>query len=253
MCSLMSNFEWKIHHTGSSGNSATIKVGGLSFLIDYGKSYKTISKYMDGIDFVLTSHVHSDHLNLSAYKGIRQNYSHVQFITNQEVSDKIASKNISPLPEAIIKAGDVVYLGEVTLYVFENVHGVECNGYIFEYENEYLLFATDLSTMIFYSEWLDEHNVKLDICLLEANYDPEVIQFYEQSKEHTGFDIFSNGSFRHLPTTEHNAFVAKYLKEGGVCKELHISSTYHDFNGLIGKSKGRITQEDVNAWKRTQN
>lgn len=245
----MSEFSFKIHHTGSTGNSATITVGGLSFLIDFGKSYKTIANYMDGIDFVLCSHVHGDHLNISAYKGIRQNYSHVQFITNQEVVNRLAEKGITDLPQAVIKAEDVIYLGDITIHVFDNVHGVETNGYIFEYQGEYLLFATDLSTTIFYQEWLQEHNVKLDVCLLEANYDPDVIKFYEQTKAHTGYDVFSNGSFRHLPTTEHELLTKNFVKEGGVIKELHTSATYHDFKGLIKKSKGRITWEDVNKWK----
>lgn len=245
----MSEFQFKIHHTGSTGNSATITAGSLSFLIDFGKSYKTIANYMDGIDFALCSHVHGDHLNISAYKGIRQNYSHVQIISNQEVSDKLKDKNVLYPLDAIIKADDTIYLGDVTIHVFDNVHGVETNGYIFECNNEYLLFATDLSTTLFYQEWLKEHNVKLDVCLLEANYNPEVIKFYEETKEHSGYSIFNGGSYRHLPTTEHEYFITNFVKKDGIIKELHISSTYHDFNGLIRKSKGRITWEDVNVWK----
>lgn len=245
----MSSFEYEIKHTGSTGNCAIITVDGMRFMIDFGKSFKTINQYMTDIDFVLCTHVHGDHLNISSYKGIMQNYSHVGFITNQSVRDRLEEKGVDTLPENIVKAGDTIYIGDVEITVFDNEHGIECNGYIFKYNDEYLLFATDLSTTIWYQDWLDANNVKLDVCLLEANYDPQVIQFYEESKEHTGYNVFSNGSFRHLPTTENQEFIEKYLKPDGVSKELHISATYHDFKGLIRKSKGKITIEDVERWK----
>lgn len=241
-------FSFKIHHTGSTGNSATVSVNDINFLIDFGKSYKTIKPYLEGVDFVFCTHVHSDHLNIAAYKGMLIDYPYLTVLTNQEVIDRLATKGAT-VPDNVIKAGDTLYVGDIEIHVFENEHGVECNGYIFTYQDHALLFATDLSTTMHYRDWLDEHQLKLDTILLEANYNPQVIQFYEESKAHTGFNIFSNGSYRHLPTTEHNEFISAYLKPDGVVKALHKSSTYFSFDGLKRKLGTNWNEEAYNEWK----
>lgn len=52
---------FKIHHTGSSGNCATIynKGGGWNMMVDAGKSYKTIEKHLFEISFIFYTHRHS--------------------------------------------------------------------------------------------------------------------------------------------------------------------------------------------------
>lgn len=245
----MTEFDYTIHHTGSSGNCATIKVGGVTFLIDIGKPYKTISKYLDGVDFLLCTHIHGDHLNLAAYKGIVQNYSHIQIISNLEVGQTLALKGVSRAPDFYVEADDQMYIGEVKVHVFDNVHGVQTNGYIFEYKNQRLLFATDLASTVWYREWLDKHKVKLDVILLEANYNPEVFQFYEDFSKDKDINLWNSGTFRHLPTTEYEDFVNTYLNTGGHTEQLHTSKTFHDFDGLIKKLKGFISQEDVTKWR----
>ena len=96
-------------------------------------------------------------------------------------------------------------IGTMKFTTIQNYHGageelVDCHGFIIEdvESGEVLLYATDLSTTIDYQEFLDKNALQVDYFLLESNYDPLVIEFYESTKAHTGFDIFSNGSYRHL-------------------------------------------------------
>ena len=143
-----------------------------------------------------------------------------------------------------------MFLIKMLIYQLQNYHGAgeeytETHGFILESPSQNLIYATDLSTLIDYEEYCLTNKIKFDIILLEANYDPEVIGFYETTKTHTGYDVFSNGSYRHLDTEQRKVFVDKFGKEGYTDVELHQSETYRSFDGLIKKSKGKITKTDV--------
>ena len=202
--------------------------------------------------FTLTVILKSDHMNWTAYKKIRENFPHIKILGNQDVQDNLKKRKLPEL-DIIFKDDFQFKIGEVKCTTLQNYHGadeeyVETHGFILESPTQTLLFATDLSTMTDYENYLLTNNLKLDIILLEANYDPQVIEFYEATKSHTGYSIFSNGSYRHLSTTEREVFVDKFGKPDMIDVELHQSETYRTFDGLIKKSKGKITQKDVDQY-----
>lgn len=106
-----------------------------------------------------------------------------------------------------------------------------------------MIYATDLSQLVDYETYLLTNNLKLDIVLLEANYDPRVIEFYEATKTHTGYDVFSNGSYRHLDTEQRKLFVDKFGNTGYTDVELHQSATYRTFDGLIKNQKEKYLKK----------
>lgn len=202
--------------------------------------------------FTLTVILESDHMNWTTYKKIRENFPHIKILGNQDVQDNLKKRKLPQL-DIIFKDDFQFQIGEVKFTTLQNYHGtgeeyVETHGFILESPSNTLLFATDLSTMIDYEKYLLENNLKIDILLLEANYDPKVIEFYESTKVHTGYSIFSSGSYRHLSTTERDLFVEKFGKPDMINVELHQSETYRTFDGLIKKSKGKILQKDVDNW-----
>ena len=252
----MSRFSYKIHYTGSKGNIASIYAGELGFLFDIGKAYKNIEPLLYDKQFIIVSHRHGDHIQWSTYKRIREFFPHIKVIANDEVNQQLIKRKLKPV-DVVIHDDMQIMIGDVKITFLQNYHGdkqgdpenyAENHGMIMECKNEVLLFATDLSTTIDYQMYLDKHNLKVDYLLLENNYNPQVIEFYESSKNHTGYSIFSNGSYRHLPCTEHQMMIDKYLKKDGVYEELHQSETYSSFEGLIKRSEGKITMEDVRAW-----
>lgn len=241
-----------IHYTGSKGNCASIYYDNLGFLIDIGKPYKYIEPYLFNKQFIIITHKHQDHLVYTTYKKIRENFPHIQILGNQEVQDNLKKRNL-PLLDLIFKDDFQFQIGEVKFTTIQNYHGAgeeytETHGFIMETHNQNTLFATDLSTMTDYEKYLLENDLTIDNLLLEANYDPKVIEFYESTKQHTGYDVFSNGSYRHLSTTERELFVDKFGKDDMINVELHQSETYRTFDGLIRRSKGKITKKDVDNW-----
>lgn len=202
--------------------------------------------------FTLTVILKSDHMNWTAYKKIRENFPHIKILGNQDVQDNLKKRKLPEL-DIIFKDDFQFKIGDVKFTTLQNYHGageeyVETHGFILESPSQNLLFATDLSTMTDYENYLLTNNLKLDIILLEANYDPQVIEFYEATKLHSGYSIFSSGSYRHLSTTERELFVDKFGKPDMINVELHQSETYRTFDGLIKKSKGKISMQDVDKW-----
>lgn len=248
----MTEFKYEIHYTGSTGNSASVYYDDVSMLIDIGKPYKFIEPLLFDKDIILLSHRHGDHVKPTTYGKIREHFPHIQILGNQDTNNHLVSKGQLPLD--IIFHDDFQFqIGDVKFTTIQNLHGaddekVDTHGFILESPTQNLLFATDLSSTIFYEKYCLTNNIKFDIILLEANYDPQVIEFYEGTKNHTGYNLFSSGSYRHLPITDRKLFVDKFSKPGYTDVELHQSATYRSFEGLIKKSKGKITQEDVDNW-----
>jgi hypothetical protein len=248
----MIDFKYEIHYSGSTGNVASIYYDNLGFLIDFGKPYKYVEPLLFDKQFILLSHAHADHLVYTTYKKIRENFPHIKILGNNETNERILAKKLSPL-DIIFEDDFQFQIGEVKFTTIQNEHGsgiekIDCHGFVLESPYQNLLFATDLSTTIFYEKYCLTNNIKFDTILLEANYDPKVIEFYESTKVHTGYDVFSNGSYRHLSTEERQVFVDKFGKQAYTDVELHQSATYRSFGGLIKKSKGKILKEDVDNW-----
>lgn len=202
--------------------------------------------------FTLTVILNSDHMNWTAYKKIRENFPNIKVLGNSDVNNQLIKRRLPEL-DIVFKDDFQFKIGDVKFTTLQNYHGtgeeyVETHGFILESPSQNLLFATDLSTLVDYEEYCLTNKIKFDIILLEANYDPKVIEFYESTKQHTGYSIFSSGSYRHLSTTERELFVDKFGKDDMINVELHQSETYRTFDGLIKKSKGKILRKDVDNW-----
>lgn len=248
----MTEFTFDIHYTGSKGNSVSIYYDNLGFLIDIGKPYKYIEPHLYDKQFIFISHKHGDHLVYTTYKKIRENFPHIKFLSNSTVNEELIKRK---LPEVdVVFTDDFQFkIGDVKFTTLQNYHGVgedftDTHGFIMESPKQNLIYATDLSQLLDYETYLLTNKLKLDIVLLEANYDPRVIEFYEATKTHRGYDIFSNGSYRHLDTDQRKRFVDKFGNKGYTNVELHQSETYRTFDGLIKKSKGKISKKDVDNY-----
>ena len=248
----LNEFSFDIHFTGSKGNCASIYYDNLGFLIDIGRPYKYIEPYLFNKQFILLTHRHQDHLVYTTYKKIRENFPHIKILGNQEVQDNLKKRSLPQL-DLIFKDDFQFQIGEVKFTTLQNYHGAgeeyaETHGFILESPSQNLLFATDLSSLIDYETYLLKNKLKLDIILLEANYDPQVIEFSEYTKLHTGFDTYSNGSYRHLSTVDRQLFIEKFSNDSAVDVELHMSARYRSFDGLVKMEKGKISMQDVDKW-----
>lgn len=248
----MNEFSFDIHFTGSKGNCASIYYDNLGFLIDIGRPYKYVESFLFNKQFILLTHRHQDHLVYTTYKKIRENFPHIKILGNQEVNENIVKRKLPEL-DIIFKDDFQFQIGEVKFTTLQNYHGAgeeytETHGFILESPSQNLIYATDLSTLIDYETYLLTNELKLDIILLEANYDPQVIGLSEYMKIHSGYNTFNNGSYRHLSTIDREEFVTKFKNPDAIDIELHVSERYRSFEGLMKLEKGKITQKDVDNY-----
>lgn len=240
-------FGYEIIATGSTGNAVLITVKPVDstpfkILIDMGISYKRLEQAFSEASFVFISHRHQDHLNKSAYNKLRIEHPKTCIVTNQETSDFILENKL-PEPDVIVQSEQSFYLGDLKITALDNYHGVECNGFIFELNNEVLLYSTDLSNTIDYEEYLTKNDLKVDYLLLEGNYDLDIFEFYISTRNESVRDLWSAGSSRHLPIQDWHEFKDKFCHENSLTEMLHTSSTYGSINGLLKTiNKSRMKQ-----------
>lgn len=250
-------FNYDIHYTGSKGNAVSIYYDNLGFLIDIGKPYKYIEPYLYDKQFVVITHKHGDHLVYTTYKKIRENFPHIKILSNATVNQCLIDRKLPEL-DIIFKDDLQFRIGDLQFTMIQNYHGTgeeytETHGFILESSFENLLYATDLSTTTDYQTYLDDNKLKIDVMLLEGNYDENVIEFYEETKAHTGYSVFGNGSYRHLALSEFKNFCEVYANDNARIEQLHQSATYGTFTGLLRtinrNAKIKLTEADINEWK----
>ena len=163
----------KIEVLGSSskGNSTYIEINNIKFLIDCGFSYKYIEEKLNNInvkvsdlDFLIITHAHSDHVQ-SLYSFYRMNIPiYMGFDSYNELSIKDKVKNITFFDELNNICG-------IKLTKIPISHDAKGFGFIFEYEDESLVYIAD--TGIIYSRYFDKLTNK-KAYLIESNHDVEM-------------------------------------------------------------------------------
>lgn len=227
--------KYEIISSGSVGNAVKLTFpNGIKMMIDLGLSFKLLKPHLGDCQLVFISHIHGDHLNMGAYNQLRKNFPWIKVIGCAEVNEKVIAKKKQPL-DYVVQNGSTLDVNGTHLVFLDAPHEVENLGIIGECNGQRFLYSTDLMTTVAFETYLDEHDFKLDLLLLEANYDPSVIGFMETLKLHSGYDIYGNGSYRHLSTRANAEFANKYLKDDGKTVHLHISSTYYCYENLKEK------------------
>lgn len=171
-------------NSGSSGNSIYISSKGTSILIDAGLSYKQLSCRMtdanispESISAVLITHSHSDHY--SALARFLKLYPNLEVYANAETADAIdrltakETKN-EGLPWTLFETGQKFNLGPFQITPFTVQHDTDDPvAFVISDGEKRIAVATDLGMV---TKVVKYHLSDLDALVLEANYDPEMLQ-----------------------------------------------------------------------------
>lgn len=137
--------------SGSSGNCFLVDNGKHRILIDVGIPYIQIKQKLDslgydieGIDFILITHTHNDHIKSINSFSMKKVYSSVKI---PGIINKLSNNH-------------EVLLGDYKIYPFPLSHDVECCGYKICCNNESLIYLTDTGYV----------NYKIRPYLKNANY-----------------------------------------------------------------------------------
>lgn len=168
--------------SGSSGNCICVGSESTTLLIDAGISGKRIECGLNSIDMttkevdgILITHEHSDHIK---GLGVLARKYGIPIYTTMGTRDAILSNpSVGKIPEAlfcIIDSDSSFQIGDLDVCPFSIYHdAAQPVGYRVNHEEKSVAVATDLGH---YDDYIVKHLQGLDVLLLEANHDVNMLQ-----------------------------------------------------------------------------
>ena len=208
------------HHeviaSGSSGNAVLID----DILVDVGVSFQKIKPYLASVNYLLITHIHTDHVRAKTLERIRKIYPRITVIGNHEVAQ---------MYDVDIIANDL-YKIETRDYTFTPIevpHDVLTYAYTWETKRgSRVLYCTDTYDMSNVTEGLP--NYKYDYLFIESNHDERKLdQIQDVSYKKYGYNAYA-GAKRHLSTQQSKTFFYVNRKDkSSEWIELHKSSRFY--------------------------
>lgn len=151
----------RILSSGSGGNCTIINN---RIAIDAGLPYKQIAPYADGLEVVLLTHRHSDHLRASAVRGLAKRSERL-FGTPDYLVEEVRNMGVTDAQTVSVNAGDEIRFDNFMVIPFRLKHDVPNQGYKIHFDSgEKIFFATDTGSL----DGIEAPNY--DLYLVEANY-----------------------------------------------------------------------------------
>lgn len=165
--------------SGSSGNCIYVETSGVRILFDAGLScidterrLAASGRSMKGIDAIIVSHDHSDHIRHAGV--LQRKYGLPLYVTRDTLDAALARHHLGCLGEVrYFNAGESVMLGDVEIRTIPTPHDA-VDGVVFVVEscNRRLGIMTDLGHVF---DELESEISCLDAVFIESNYDPEML------------------------------------------------------------------------------
>lgn len=255
-----------IHIFGSSSKGNSVYFTKIRTLVDLGLPMKrynaVVENFFYGVDYVILTHEHSDHINIATLTKILTTFPHVKVLIHPNmwealIGSKLSSR-VSDKQRGIILDGNGGSK-ELPLIASESSHFISAehaqllatrehlpltftphvvtHGPIknlaieLHYQTTRALYSSDLDTVepiTVESELLQglPTNRKFDIICLEANYDKDILNQY--LLEHPT-DSHAAGNLRHISEQDAQVYVNNHLKMNGVYIPLHASRAFGTF------------------------
>ena len=187
--------------SGSSGNS--ILFDG-SVLIDAGMPYKFIEAHIKGIEAVLLTHRHSDHLNTTTVCKIHIANESIKFCCGAFLKDILTKTGLPEENIIVIDAGKKYKISDITFSPFNVKHDVPNIGYRILSKGKKHIHCTDLAN-------LDGITAKnYDSATIECNHHlPTALKMIKESNKKGEFSHLKRTIETHLSVGKALSFVDK--------------------------------------------
>lgn len=201
--------EWKIISSGSKGNCVIVN----DVMIDCGVPFKRIKEHLYDINYLLLTHIHSDHINSSTLESIRKLFPKITIIGNYQIAQLY---DIDIIGNSDFK----ITLPSFEVTPFECFHDVITQGYTWRVDGENIIYATDISSLE------NAPHLKFDYLFIESNHDEKKLEM-ARNKSKYGYNPFTGGK-RHLSTQQCKTFyyLNRRSKESQLI-ELHKSERFY--------------------------
>lgn len=201
---------YEIISSGSKGNCVIIN----DVMVDCGVPFNKIKDYLYDVKYLLLTHIHSDHIRPTTLENIKKLFPKIQIIGNHEVHQMYGVNTI-------VNAGFPVETDDYQFTPFECEHDVLTYGYTWIHEGEYIIYATDTSSLE------NAPNLHFDYLFLESNHCEKKIEMIQEQRNNFGYDAYA-GAKRHLSTQQAKAFYYTHRRNrDSQFIELHKSSRFY--------------------------
>lgn len=207
--------DYEIISSGSSGNAVLID----DVLVDCGVSFAKIKPYLKKVNYLLITHIHSDHLKQNTYRRIRQLYPRITTIGNWQVAQEV-DLDIICNATVPVKALDYTFLP------IEVPHDVLTYAYLWSTHDGNVLYCTDTYDTTSIHDALE--GKKVNYFFLESNHDEGKVEAIRKTaRKKYGYDAYS-GAKRHLSTQQAKSFYYLHREsKDSLWVELHKSSRFY--------------------------
>lgn len=198
--------------SGSSGNCVLID----DVMVDCGVAYNIIEEYLYDVEYLLITHIHSDHLKPSTLAKIKKKFPNIEVISNYDVYQSFGV-------DTIINLKNPVETDDYDFYAFECDHDVITYGYYWESESgERIFYATDTNNLDGVPDGLE-----FDYFFIESNHDKFKLEATRYQSFKGCYHPYYSG-IRHLSTQKAKEFylLRRATREAELI-ELHKSSRFY--------------------------
>ena len=208
---------YEVVASGSSGNCVVIE----NVMIDCGISYSRLKEYLWEVDYLIITHIHSDHLRETTYERIRKQFPNISVISNWQVAQKLNGD-----VDFVVDIGEVTEIGEYSFETFNAIHDVVNCGYCWQIEENGelldIIYCTDTEDLKYAPDR------EFDYFFLESNHDENILNAIKRdAKKKYGYDAYAHG-IRHCSTQKCKAYYYKHRKsKESELIELHKSSRFY--------------------------
>ena len=233
------SLEFQILASSSSGNCALLDTGHSKILIDVGisakrigKLLKEIGKSIDVIDAVFLTHEHSDHAE--GVRGLSQR-DNLPFFANRDTAEAVQAKLTRTVNWQLFQTGSDFSFRDLHVRTFSLPHDAyDPVGFIFKWGEDGDLFSpprslawvTDLG---YVPKHVREHLREVQILVLEANYDEEMLEKDKRRPWSTKQRI--RGRHGHLSNDAAYELI-KELSKGDLPQNIFLAHLSKDCNNI---------------------
>ena len=174
--------DYTIISTGSKGNCVII---GSKVMVDCGVSYKALKPYVKGLQLVLLTHKHSDHIRPSTIRRLQEERPALRFGCGKWLLPSVLACGVSKRKiDVYIPNLKTRYTDDLQLIMTPTKHNVTNCCYRISLNGEKIFYATDCNN-------LDGIDAKeYDLYMIEANYEDTEIQDRIAEKEANGQYVY---------------------------------------------------------------
>jgi phosphoribosyl 1,2-cyclic phosphodiesterase len=200
--------------SGSKGNCYLFND---DLMIDMGLNYKEIKPHMSNVKYLLLTHEHNDHFNITAIRKVFVE-NDLKIVCPKWLHDKLSGFGFTQDRLLLVEVGKVYTLGDYKISPILLYHDVSNCGYRIMYKGHKHIHSTDTATL----EGITAINY--DSASIECNHDETAaLKLIQQAEEEGVYTHLRGAMNSHLSVQK----TIKFIKENNIKKlyPIHIGES----------------------------